>query len=146
MRISDWSSDVCSSDLLWWRTRKSFRLRLWPKRMSRPAIVTHHRDLGIVVAPLLLLSLVTGTMMIFRPFAMAMVAPFGSVAETVKSMEPPKYESGPLAAKRSEEHTSELQSLMRISYAAFCLKTKNGTRQAFARGTTNLQAIVREKT
>src|SRR3546814_18826746 len=50
MRISDWSSDVCSSDL-------------------------------------------------FRPFAMAMVAPFGSVAETVKSMEPPKYESGPLAAK-----------------------------------------------
>src|SRR3546814_18754720 len=66
--------------------------------MSRPAIVTHHRDLGIVVAPLLLLSLVTGTMMIFRPFAMAMVAPFGSVAETVKSMEPPKYESGPLAA------------------------------------------------
>src|SRR3546814_15531035 len=122
MRISDWSSDVCSSDLhrfagdsgewvtgiaglcglffvvtgaiLWWRTRKSFRLRLWPKRMSRPAIVTHHRDLGIVVAPLLLLSLVTGTMMIFRPFAMAMVAPFGSVAETVKSMEPPKYESG----------------------------------------------------
>src|SRR3546814_7647354 len=27
--------------------------------------------------------------------------------------------------KRSEEHTSELQSLMRISYAVFCLKTKN---------------------
>src|SRR3546814_20613207 len=67
--------------------------------MSRPAIVTHHRDLGIVVAPLLLLSLVTGTMMIFRPFAMALVAPFGSVAATVKSMEPPKYESGALAAK-----------------------------------------------
>src|SRR3546814_4430268 len=29
------------------------------------------------------------------------------------------------AAFRSEEHTSELQSLMRISYAVFCLKTKN---------------------
>src|SRR3546814_10962868 len=98
MRISDWSSDVCSSDLLWWRTRKSFRLRLWPKRMSRPAIVTHHRDLGIVVAPLLLLSLVTGTMMIFRPFAIAFVAPFGSVPETVKSMEPPQHESAPHAA------------------------------------------------
>lgn len=90
---------VISGAILWWRTRKTFRLRLWPKRMSRPAIVTHHRDLGIVVAPLLLLSLVTGTMMVFRPFAMAMVAPFGPVAETVKSMEPPKYESGPLAAK-----------------------------------------------
>src|SRR3546814_5686295 len=99
MRISDWSSDVCSSDLLWWRTRKSFRLRLGPKRMSRPPIVTHHRDLGIVVAPLLLLSLVTGTMMIFRPFAMALVGPFGAVAEKVKSMEPPKYENGPRAAE-----------------------------------------------
>src|SRR3546814_5736792 len=30
---------------------------------------------------------------------------------------------------RSEEHTSELQSLMRISYAVFCLKTKNNTKQ-----------------
>src|SRR3546814_2234839 len=29
--------------------------------------------------------------------------------------------------ERSEEHTSELQSLMRISYAVFCLKTKNNT-------------------
>src|SRR3546814_5136890 len=31
----------------------------------------------------------------------------------------------PTTAKRSEEHTSELQSLMRISYAVFCLKKKN---------------------
>src|SRR3546814_650578 len=37
---------------------------------------------------------------------------------------------GPNArAKRSEEHTSELQSLMRISYAVFCLKKKNQTNQ-----------------
>src|SRR3546814_6318125 len=33
--------------------------------------------------------------------------------------------AGIMAAKRSEEHTSELQSLMRISYAAFCLKKKH---------------------
>src|SRR3546814_6458373 len=32
-----------------------------------------------------------------------------------------------LGATRSEEHTSELQSLMRISYAVFCLKKKNNT-------------------
>src|SRR3546814_4952385 len=31
----------------------------------------------------------------------------------------------PASIARSEEHTSELQSLMRISYAVFCLKTKN---------------------
>src|SRR3546814_6670283 len=33
--------------------------------------------------------------------------------------------SQPLSRPRSEEHTSELQSLMRISYAVFCLKKKN---------------------
>src|SRR3546814_3724508 len=36
----------------------------------------------------------------------------------------------PLARGRSEEHTSELQSLMRISYAVFCLKTKKQTNAA----------------
>src|SRR3546814_2430604 len=34
-------------------------------------------------------------------------------------------DAGPLLPRRSEEHTSELQSLMRISYAVFCLKKKN---------------------
>src|SRR3546814_12995215 len=34
----------------------------------------------------------------------------------------------PRAAWRSEEHTSELQSLMRISYAVFCLKKKNNNK------------------
>src|SRR3546814_10266862 len=34
------------------------------------------------------------------------------------------FEAGQLAALRSEEHTSELQSLMRIPYAVFCLKKK----------------------
>src|SRR3546814_3031142 len=34
---------------------------------------------------------------------------------------------GPEGSLRSEEHTSELQSLMRISYAVFCLKKKNST-------------------
>src|SRR3546814_2698289 len=35
----------------------------------------------------------------------------------------------PPAGRRSEEHTSELQSLMRISYAVFCLKKKKNTQQ-----------------
>src|SRR3546814_8470413 len=35
----------------------------------------------------------------------------------------------PAIERRSEEHTSELQSLMRISYAVFCLKKKNITTQ-----------------
>src|SRR3546814_2176924 len=38
---------------------------------------------------------------------------------------PPRPLSAGAPATRSEEHTSELQSLMRISYAVFCLKKKN---------------------
>src|SRR3546814_9972433 len=38
--------------------------------------------------------------------------------------------AGRLGGGRSEEHTSELQSLMRISYAVFCLKKKRNTRQS----------------
>src|SRR3546814_5749323 len=39
----------------------------------------------------------------------------------------PEAEQDPVFGLRSEEHTSELQSLMRISYAVFCLKKKNNT-------------------
>src|SRR3546814_9319684 len=38
---------------------------------------------------------------------------------------------GPTPGGRSEEHTSELQSLMRISYAVFCLKKKNRRRRHY---------------
>src|SRR3546814_8987657 len=38
---------------------------------------------------------------------------------------------------RSEEHTSELQSLMRISYAVFCLKKKNNTKRQTQNKTSN---------
>src|SRR3546814_2543782 len=42
------------------------------------------------------------------------------------------------AAARSEEHTSELQSLMRISYAVFCLKKKNQTHHVLHQNSTPL--------
>src|SRR3546814_3097311 len=56
-----------------------------------------------------------------------------AVHARVKALVPPRPGSrcttlprpGPGAGGRSEEHTSELQSLMRISYAVFCLKKKN---------------------
>ena len=85
---------VISGVILWWRTRKTFKFRLWPKRMSRPAIVMQHRDLGVVFAPLLFLSALTGTMMIFRPVAMLVVAPFGPPSQVVESLTAPKFKSG----------------------------------------------------
>src|SRR3546814_9013692 len=44
-----------------------------------------------------------------------------------------KIQGAPGATRRSEEHTSELQSLMRISYAVFCLKKKRKTQRLSTR-------------
>src|SRR3546814_4624188 len=49
-------------------------------------------------------------------------APRRTLARALSSR--PAQHRAPLLAFRSEEHTSELQSLMRISYAVFCLKKK----------------------
>ncbi len=89
---------VVTGAILWWRTRGTFNFRLWPKRLSRPAIVMQHRDFGIVMAPLLLLSAVTGTMMIFKPFAATVIAPFGAPWQALAANAAPKVKSGPLAA------------------------------------------------
>src|SRR3546814_3639187 len=53
------------------------------------------------------------------------VIPGSSGSAAVSSFEGPVGSGDVLVAGRSEEHTSELQSLMRISYAVFCLKKKN---------------------
>lgn len=75
--------------VLWWRTRRTFAFRLLPKRTSRPAIVRHHRDLGIVMAPLLLLSLVTGTILVFRPLSSVLLGP-GAAATIEAAARPPR--------------------------------------------------------
>src|SRR3546814_6663173 len=61
-----------------------------------------------------------------RLLPVATSAPF-ALSGTIMSqlMVKPPASMGCFAQARSEEHTSELQSLMRISYAAFCLTTKN---------------------
>ena len=64
---------VVTGVILWWRSRRVFNFRLWPKRFAPGAIVSHHRDIGIVAAPLLLLSLTTGVLMLFEPLRSALV-------------------------------------------------------------------------
>src|SRR3546814_1419438 len=96
MRISDWSSDVCSSDL---------HLRILGKRAVSDgevaaAQVDHRRE-----------------------------AQVDATGEHFAGHDPgvlPRAleRGGRIGGVRSEEHTSELQSLMRISYAVFCLKKK----------------------
>lgn len=58
---------VVTGLILWWRSRRTFRFRLWPQRFAPGPIVKQHRDLGLVAAPLLLVSMTTGAMMVFDP-------------------------------------------------------------------------------
>ncbi|RDC60858.1 hypothetical protein HME9302_02074 [Alteripontixanthobacter maritimus] len=61
--------------ILWWRTKQTFRFRLWPARYTASAIVRHHRDLGVVASPLLLIAAATGTMMVFPAISSALLSP-----------------------------------------------------------------------
>src|SRR3546814_3888077 len=105
MRISDWSSDVCSSDLR--QHRRRAQLAHGAPRRAEPA---------------------EGAAPLLSGHRLGRVGTAAAVA---------RHRRGRLRATderraarrpgRSEEHTSELQSLMRISYAVFCLKKKKTT-------------------
>src|SRR3546814_10046502 len=100
MRISDWSSDVCSSNLV---------SRLSPRSRAMTALRSPSSTRRCSSAT------ISSERERFRP-------------------------------RRSEEHTSELQSLMRISYAVFCLKKKNKTNHIRKLNTTNLKMNQKKKT
>lgn len=80
---------VITGIILWWGTRRTFHLRLLPGRLSRPAILRYHRDLGIVVAPLIALSLITGALLVFRPLTALTFGP-GAPATIAAALKPPK--------------------------------------------------------
>lgn len=67
--------------VLWWRTRKKFELRLWPKRLTKSAVIRQHRDIGAVASPLLLMAAFTGTMMIFPEVSQWILAPVAEEEE-----------------------------------------------------------------
>src|SRR3546814_1322418 len=123
MRISDWSSDVCSSDLqCGFAHAVQRRIR---KRPSRAA-----------AANLAVSGVAGGAGSIIRAPGSASPSRGGSpgnrrcrepAPDRTTAPEPPdalRRGAGGRPRSRSEEHTSELQSLMRISYAVFCLKKK----------------------
>lgn len=85
---------VITGVLLWWRTRSTFELRFIPKRLSRTALMRHHRDLGIIVAPFLVISFLTGSMMALQPLEDMLLAPFGP-ARTARAVKVPKPVVGP---------------------------------------------------
>src|SRR3546814_8265470 len=98
MRISDWSSDVCSSDLGY-------------------DLLRHKRPADAVTVFGLLTRAYPGKANSYDSLADGYEA-LGKREDAIAAMRK-------AVALRSEEHTSELQSLMRSSYAVFCLKKKN---------------------
>src|SRR3546814_10679116 len=105
MRISDWSSDVCSSDL------SCSRSYLQLPHVNAPVAYLGWRGDGRRSAGLRYCRSVAA----HRP---------SSVSSPWRRLASAPLGRTPGDALRSEEHTSELQSLMRISYAVFCLKKK----------------------
>ena len=85
--------------ILWWRTRRTFSFRLWPARMTRSAIIRQHRDLGVMIAPLLFLTSLTGAMLTLKPVAGLILMPFSSASEMETATKPPKVSGGPLTVK-----------------------------------------------
>ena len=67
--------------ILWWPTRRTFRLRPLPPRFTRPAVILHHRDIGVVLALPILLAGLTGAMMVLKPLGMALLAPLSPSGE-----------------------------------------------------------------
>jgi uncharacterized iron-regulated membrane protein len=64
---------VVTGLVLWWRGRASFRPTLLPRRLQPGPITKHHRDLGVLAAPILLLSMITGVLMLFAPLREAAI-------------------------------------------------------------------------
>src|SRR3546814_10622233 len=108
MRISDWSSDVCSSDLWGSKGLGGF---------NRGDLAEDLGDDQIRAV----LGLFGSDMVAYAPPSRAAGIGIDRTGLTGISDLERRY----TRFYRSEEHTSELQSLMRISYAVFCLKTKN---------------------
>src|SRR3546814_2628098 len=121
MRISDWSSDVCSSDLH--ALLQELQRTVDPELIVREGIdamgQAHEPPaVGIVGGELgRHPELAQGGKVERRPAGESRLQPLDYLVPRI-SIHAIKI------ARRSEEHTSELQSLMRISYAVFCLKKK----------------------
>src|SRR3546814_8195453 len=105
--------------------------RVYPGPRNR----NYFLNFGVLAGLALVIQIVTGVIMAMHYGANTLVA-FGTVEQTMRDVNAGwlmRYAHANGASfffiVRSEEHTSELQSLMRISYAVFCLKKKRQTQQ-----------------
>src|SRR3546814_2515522 len=133
MRISDWRSDVCASDLaaveLLPDVPVAGRAGFVDRLLGLQPLDGELRHRVVAVAARELVALVDRAKpVVARAAGVAAQAAFGLGLDR-RSAVPGEGDDRAglervLRVRRSEEHTSELQSLMRISYAVFCLKKK----------------------
>src|SRR3546814_7683893 len=126
MRISDWSSDVCSSDLPGWQAGRR-ACAPWASDAADADVL----EFG-VVGQAVLRALAADSRLLHsaerrdlgrdQPGVDADDAAFERLGHAPRARQVTGVEIACQADLRSEEHTSDLQSLMRISYAVFCLK------------------------
>src|SRR3546814_3798007 len=109
MRISDWSSDVCSSDLA--LVAGGATVEDVARRFGLTVRFVEGRLRLATLATVVFEALASGEI------TLDIAKAFGATSD----------QEIQARVFRSEEHTSELQSLMRISYAVFCLKKKKDT-------------------
>ncbi|HEY9233583.1 MULTISPECIES: PepSY-associated TM helix domain-containing protein [Phenylobacterium] len=88
---------VVTGVILWWPSRRLFDLRPWPANYSRNAIVRQHRDLGVAMAPVLFVSLLTGVMMTLPAVERLILAPFSPPAVMTAAQKQPEAKGGPLS-------------------------------------------------
>src|SRR3546814_2492597 len=123
MRISDWSSDVCSSDLA---RAAALEVPSCDRARERGAIEREKAECGSTVDCRLRLPDRIRQPRQLEADPLDLIGVDGAARAHADIPNPGSPRSGGRAAwgARSEEHTSALQSLMRISYAVFCLKKK----------------------
>src|SRR3546814_2809157 len=116
MRISDWSSDVCASDLLTSKSARSDALNA-ARAKAKEAFASEDPQMQMVA--------IKQVKKLEAEIVRSAILKDGQRIDgrNTKQIRPIEAIVGFLPrTHRSEEHTSELQSLMRISYAVFCWK------------------------
>src|SRR3546814_1704278 len=126
MRISDWSSDVCSSDLLQFPIVADADLKIarmydmiHPEQSETAAV----RSVFIIDPNKKIRLTMTYPMSVGRNFdEILRVIDALQLGDAKRIATPADWQKG--KDVRSEEHTSEIKSIKRTSYAVFCMKTK----------------------
>src|SRR3546814_4076503 len=116
MRISDWSSDVFSSVLV----ARPRNRRVQAAHIAGPPPRRQRAPPASALCPRRTHGGISGCVI-----ASSIVARTKGSRARISPLDDRHDDRLPEASRRSEEHTSELQSLTRISYAVFCLKKKN---------------------